>query len=236
MAALVHCDWPTKADPHPSAFPGMIWGTNYNRLFSETVFTLFFAGRVFAPKCIIDGKNIQDYLQEHFLNAVGALAKKISDAGGLYESCVIGWDSMNEPGEGLIGQRDIGSVPKDRQLKKGPTASPIQGMKLGMGEKQELDVWDFGGLGPKKSGTQVVDPKGRKVWLAAEEEESRGGGKWGWKRGKEWEMGTCSTSNPSLLSLADVQSGLNMVFGTSRPARYSSQITSIPTTPTHHAK
>jgi hypothetical protein len=149
---------------------------------------------------------------------------------------VIGWDSMNEPGEGLIGQRDIGSVPKDRQLKKGPTASPIQGMKLGMGEKQELDVWDFGGLGPKKSGTQVIDPQGRKVWLAAEEEESRGGGKWGWKRGEEWEMGTCSMSHQTLSSIADIQSGLNMEFGTSRLALYSNQITSISITPTHHAK
>jgi len=214
----------------------MIWGTNYNRLFSETVFTLFFGGKVFAPKCVIDGKNIQDYLQEHFLNSVGALAKRIADAGGLYESCVIGWDSMNEPGEGLIGQKEIGIVPKDRQLKKGPTASSIQGMKLGMGEKQELDVWDFGGLGPKKSGTQIVDPKGRKVWLSAEEEETRGGGKWGWKRGEEWEMGTCSMSHQSLLSIADVQFGHNMEFGMSRLALYYDQTTSIPTTPTHHVK
>jgi hypothetical protein len=171
----------------------MIWGTNYTRLLSETVFTLFFGGKIFAPKCTIDNKNIQDYLQEHFLNAVGALGKRISDAGELYDSCVIGWDSMNEPGEGLIGQRDIGVVPSDRQLKKGNTASPIQGMRLGMGQKQEVDVWDFGGLGPKKNGTKVIDPQGRKLWLSAEDEATRGGGKWGWKRGEEWEMGMCST-------------------------------------------
>jgi hypothetical protein len=61
-----------------------------------------------------------------------------------------------------------------------------------MGQKQEVDVWDFGALGPKKNGTKVIDPKGRKLWLSAKEEETRGGGKWGWKRGQEWEMGTCS--------------------------------------------
>lgn len=190
--ALVHCDYPTSDDPHPAQFPGMIWGTNYTRAVCETIFTLFFGGKVFAPKCVIDGKNIQDWLQDHFIGAVAALAKRISDAGGLYDECVVGWDSMNEPGEGMIGQKDIGIVPADRQLKKGTTTSPIQGMRLGMGQKQEVVIWDFGALGPKQNGTQVIDPKGRRLWLSAADEQTRGGGKWGWKRGDEWEMGTCS--------------------------------------------
>jgi hypothetical protein len=234
-AALVHCDYPTAENPRPSSFPGMIWGTNYTRLVSETVFTLFFAGKTFAPKCIIDDINIQDYLQSHYFNAVGALAKKIKEAGGLYEECVIGWDSMNEPGEGLIGQKDVGVVPSDRQLKKGTTASPIQGMRLGMGQKQEVVVWDFGALGPKQSGTKVIDPKGQKLWLSQEDEATRGGGKWGWKRGKEWEMGTCSMSpiQTSFRNTTDIQSGLSTAYGTHLPETSSSTTTSASSPPTH---
>jgi len=45
------------------------------------------------------------------------LAVKIKEAGGLLEECVIGWDSINEPSEGLIGYTDIGSIPKTQALK-----------------------------------------------------------------------------------------------------------------------
>lgn len=94
-----------------------IWSTNYQRTVSQTIFTLFYGGRDFAPLCIIDGVNIQDYLQSHFNNAMVELAKKIRDAGDLLDECVIGWDSMNEPGEGLIGYLDIGVIPKTQALK-----------------------------------------------------------------------------------------------------------------------
>ena len=63
-AAIVH-----NIYPEPDDFPKMIWSTNYYRLAAATIFTLFFAGRDFAPKCIIDGQNIQDYLQGHFFRA-----------------------------------------------------------------------------------------------------------------------------------------------------------------------
>lgn len=173
----------------------MIWSTNYTRLLCQTVFTLFFAGKTFAPKCIIDDVNIQDYLQNHFIDAVGALAKRISEEPGLLDEVVIGWDSMNEPGEGMIGRQNLGVIPGDQRLKKGVSPTPFDGMKLGMGEPVEVDVFDFTQLGPKNAGKQILDPKGLRLWLKPDEEATRGGGKWGWKRGSEWKLGTCSMSS-----------------------------------------
>lgn len=97
--------------------PSQIWGTNYARLASQTVFTLFYGGRDFAPKCIIDGINIQDWLQNHHNDAMMRLADRIREAGDLLDECVIGWDSMNEPGEGMIGLQDLSSLPKSQALK-----------------------------------------------------------------------------------------------------------------------
>lgn len=54
-AAIVH----NTADD-PTAFPRMIWSTNYDRLAAATMFIMFFAGRHYTPKAILDGQNIQD--------------------------------------------------------------------------------------------------------------------------------------------------------------------------------
>ncbi|KAK6907104.1 hypothetical protein I203_101093 [Kwoniella mangroviensis CBS 8507] len=191
-SAYIHCEWPNAENPKPEEFPAMIWGTNYTRLAGQTIWTLFFAGKTFAPKCVIDGKNIQDYLQDHFIDAVGTLAKKISEeASDILDECVIGWDSVNEPGEGLIGHHDLSKIPDEQQLKKGPTPTPIEGMRLGEGRPQQVQIWNFGAMGPYRGGHELIDPKGRKLWLSKEDEEKRGGGKWGWTRGDSWEMGKC---------------------------------------------
>ncbi|KAL7419794.1 hypothetical protein Q5752_005710 [Cryptotrichosporon argae] len=186
--ALLHSCYPPE-DPAPARFPAMIWSTNYQRLVSQTVWTLFFAGKAYAPRCVIDGVNIQDWLQGHYLDAVGALAAAIPE--DLYDACVLGWDSLNEPGEGYIGTRDLAVVPADQPLKKGPTPTPFEGMRLGMGEAVEVPNWDFGALGPTKNGTVRLDPKGVRLWLSPGDEATRGGGKWGWKRDPQWQLGTC---------------------------------------------
>ncbi|KAE9405901.1 hypothetical protein BT96DRAFT_988144 [Gymnopus androsaceus JB14] len=93
------------------SLPAMIWSTNYGRLLFQTVFTMFFAGRDFLPKCILDGVNIQDYLQSHFIEPFGQLAGRIRDTSGLLEECVIGWDSINEAFEGFCGWEDVDANP-----------------------------------------------------------------------------------------------------------------------------
>ncbi|EHK97773.1 putative Uncharacterized glycosyl hydrolase [Glarea lozoyensis 74030] len=181
-AALVH-----NMYPEPEKFPKMIWSTNYTRYACQTIFTLFWAGRDFAPKCIIDGKNIQDYLQEHFVGACAHLAKRISEAGDLEDDIVIGWESMNEPNRGMVGYPDISVIPDEQKLKKGTSPTVWQAILTGSGRACELDTWDFGGMGPYKSGRALVDPQGETAYLPADYDESR----YGYKRDAGWKLGEC---------------------------------------------
>lgn len=176
----------------------MIWGTNYHRFASQTIFTLFFAGRDYAPLCIIDGVNIQDWLQRHFINACGVLADAIKAAGDLYDSCIIGWDSINEPGEGFLGLHDLNVIPAHQSLKKGTCPTPAQGIRLASGIPQTVENWAFGALGPKRDGYVTIDPAGRTVWADPGTEEDVGDGsgdhvneRWGWRRSASWPLGRC---------------------------------------------
>ncbi|TFK32596.1 glycoside hydrolase superfamily [Crucibulum laeve] len=201
QAAIIHSEYPLAHQPDPASLPAMVWSTNYGRLLSQTVFTLFFAGRDFAPECIIDDMNIQDWLQNHYIEAMGHLADRIRefDGGSLLEECVIGWDSLNEPFEGLCGWEDLNLTPvkQGSTLKKGTYPTPAQSLRLGMGQAQTVDNWSFGVFGPSRDGTVTIDPKGRKVWadVAEDQDGEQPDGrhpKWGWKRDvTKWPLGKC---------------------------------------------
>ena len=191
QAAFIQAEWPTAHDPDPSDFPDMLWATNYTRLAAATLSVLFFAGKHFAPRCIIDGVNIQDWLQSHYLNACRQLLQKVVDAGDLVEECVIGWDSINEPNQTYIGLQSISSIPDSWRLKKGPMPTPIQSFRLGAGQAQTVENWVFGAMGPKRSGSVTVDPNGTLAWLTEDEDRLQGGSKWGWNRDDAWPLGQC---------------------------------------------
>lgn len=178
---------------NPNDKPKMLWSSNYTRLAASTLFTLFFAGKTFAPKCIINGVNIQDYLESHFINACRHFARRIhaeTEGEGLNDS-IIGWESMNEPGHGYIGNEDISEIPKCQQVKLYTVPTGAQGMALGSGIPQTMPRYEFGSMGPKIVESQVkVDPKGAKVWLL-ENKRSKLDEHYGWKRGPEWEAGRC---------------------------------------------
>lgn len=188
----------------------MIWSTNYGRLASQTLFTLFFAGREFAPKCVIDGQNIQDYLQSHFITAFGQLADRIRDAGDLLEECVIGWDSVNEPYEGFCGYADLNTVPTKQgsTLKKGSFPTPAQSLRLGVGRAQTVDNWKFTTMGPKRDGTVTIDPQGQQMWANPESEVGGVHLKWGWRRDPGWKLGTCIWA---LHGVWDIESGAVLI-------------------------
>lgn len=173
--------------PEPSKFPKMIWSTNYVRLVCQTMFTLFWAGRDFAPKAIIDGKHIQDFLQEHFIAACKHLATRIHEAGDLENDVIIGWESINEPNRGLVGIQDISVIPPEQQLQLGTSPTAFQGMMTGVGHPCEITTWAFGNFGPHQTGRELVDPKGKTAWL----QDSHYDAVYGWKRDPQWKLGEC---------------------------------------------
>lgn len=182
QAAVVHNTW-----SDPAKFPKMLWPTNYTRLATQVTFTLFFAGRDFAPNAIIDGKNIQDYLTDHFIAACAHLAQRIHDAGGLEDDCIIGWETMNEPHRGLVGWEDLDALPEELKMRKGTCPTPWQAMLTGAGRAVEIDVYDFSTFGPYKSGRELVDPEGVSAWLQPNWDDTR----YGWKRDPGWKLGQC---------------------------------------------
>ncbi|KAJ5311997.1 hypothetical protein N7508_002827 [Penicillium antarcticum] len=178
-AALSH-----HTSENPADFPKMLWCTNYTRLACQTMFTLFWAGRDFAPKAVIDGMNIQDFLQGHFIAACKYLAQKIHDAGGLEHDVVIGWESLNEPHKGLVGIQDISKVPQEQHLQLGTSPTAFQGMLLGVGRGCEVMTWRFGRFGPRRTGKKLINPS-KSVWLQSECSQ------YGWKRDPGWKLGEC---------------------------------------------
>jgi hypothetical protein len=137
------------------AFPKMIWPTNYFKLACATMFTLFWAGKRFAPQLMVDANvgaaksgekrkekvNIQTFLQTHYINAMGELLKRLI---GLDN--IVGIGTMNEPSSGYINVADLsrgfgqspGSVDDtdneaSMELKYGLAPTPFQGMCLGEG-------------------------------------------------------------------------------------------------------
>ena len=145
-----------KGDP----FPRMIWPTNYHKLATATMFTLFFGGNDFAPHSRIDSMNMQDYLQSHYINAIKQVALKLK---GLPN--VIGFDVLNEPSAGYIGMRDLNAY---GLLKNGIMPTPFEGMALGGGHSLEVDIYEFALTGPKVVGKELMNAHRFSAWKGAD--------------------------------------------------------------------
>lgn len=142
---------------HGDPFPRMVWPTNYGKLGAATMFTLFFAGQTFAPDLKIDGVNIQEYLQSHYLNAMRQVARRLH---GLPN--VVGWDAINEPGSGWIGMADLNTLAGVVAFGASPTA--YQAMVAGAGYPQEVAVSMMGTNGIEEIDRTTINPDGVSVW------------------------------------------------------------------------
>ncbi|GEQ71957.1 hypothetical protein JCM33374_g5643 [Metschnikowia sp. JCM 33374] len=192
-AAILHnsdkFDYKTRNDAQ--TYPKMLWTSNYKRLASLTMFTLFFSGSTYFPHLKINGMNIQNFLQSHHLNSLSHLWKAVVERlPEMFENgSMLGFESLNEPNSGLIGSPDLSTIPSSQHLRIGTTPTVYDCFRLGMGFPVEVDNFKIAITGPQKEGRVVVDPKGLCAWLSPEEAVTIDD-KYGWKR-SGWNLGKC---------------------------------------------
>ena len=138
--------------------PPMTWPTNYTKLASATMFTLFFGGNDFAPKTKIDNVNVQDYLQQHYIDAFSTLAKSLKESPN-----VIGFEVMNEPHPGWIGQDSLSNYMRF-PLRNMATPTPSEAMALGAGYTRTVANWEVGLVGLKEIGKITVNAESKNAW------------------------------------------------------------------------
>ena len=151
-AATVH---QTHGDP----FPRMVWLTNYGKLATATMFTLFFGGNDFAPRTFIEGEPVQDFLQRHYIGAMTTLAERLR---GLPN--IIGYGTMNEPSAGYIGVSGPDATPNG-DFKQGAAPDLLQSMVLGAGYSQRVEAWHTGLTGVRRRGVFETNPGEADAWL-----------------------------------------------------------------------
>ncbi|MCX8013169.1 MAG: glycoside hydrolase family 5 protein, partial [Rectinema sp.] len=141
-----------------AAYPQMQWFSNHLRLGCATMFTLFFAGDDYAPGIEAEGVPIQRFLQHHYIEALVQLARRLSG----YTN-VIGFGSMNEPGEGFVGIADI-RAPRSDLLLPGLAPSPWEAMQAGEGLETEAGRIDIRGLRLAHVGRERLGTPGVRAW------------------------------------------------------------------------
>ncbi|KAI9152402.1 hypothetical protein H9P43_009192 [Blastocladiella emersonii ATCC 22665] len=182
-AAMCHAEWMARhpeANGDPSAYPKMIWQTNYYKLAAATMFTLFFGGDAFAPRLTVDDGDgerysVQAFLQFHFIHAMLFVARRVHAAGltNLASApptqllpAVLGWDTFNEPNQGWIGCPDLSALLPWQSLRNGATPTPIQALRAGAGYTVTgVAQFRIAWCGPVPDGSTTLNPAGRTAWL-----------------------------------------------------------------------
>jgi len=149
-------------------YPQMIWPTDHYRLATGTMNTLFFGGRTFAPEIQIEGQNVQDYLQGHYIASMKEVATVLAG-----EPNVLGYDTLNEPHTGMLGWQDlrIGGF-----IRHGWYQTWFQSMQLGEGFPQTVDVYDPPML---YNHTETLNKHAVRAWKDGEKCVWRRAGVWG---------------------------------------------------------
>ena len=149
-----------KSRKHPDGdpFPKMIWPSNYNRYAAFTMFSLFFAGLEYAPQVQIDGANVQDWLQDHYIAAFKHAQRRLKNC-----QCVKGWGVMNEPHPGLTGLTNLESA-ENVMIPIGPRPSPWQSIRAASGYTVEVPVYSRASAGRRISHYEILNPDGVSIF------------------------------------------------------------------------
>lgn len=129
-SAVLHQHW-TDGE-----MPKMLWTTNYWKLATATMFTLFFAGSDYAPRITALNTTIpiQDFLQGQYLDFLDVVARTVKDCPN-----VLGFGTMNEPSNGFVGVEDLTKV--HSPTLHGHVLSGFDSMRLGSGESVNVSYF-----------------------------------------------------------------------------------------------
>ncbi|TMW57088.1 hypothetical protein Poli38472_003013 [Pythium oligandrum] len=197
-------------------FPKMIWPTNYFKYACATMFTLFYAGGRFAPSCYVNGVQVQEFLQSHYINAMTELARVLV---GLPN--IVGFGSMNEPSCGLIGVEDLSQCFQKTELRYELAPSPFQGMCLAEGIPQTVGSWSNGikqHVFGRPDKMVRVDPQGKRAY--------KDGHRCVWLQEGVWSMdaqGNATLHKPNYFSAVNFDRDFYVPFA----RRYIEQIRSV---------
>jgi hypothetical protein len=182
------CAWSMQYayDPEdPSSYPDQYWSQNKFRLPCATMFTLFFGGNTFAPHCTIEGIKVQEYLQQHYVNAFNQLALKVKGNPNL-----VGISPINEPYQGWIGYHtDFSNFPGLNES-LGYAMTPFDAMCLGSGKPRTIGFRAIKRFGIKEIRKDILNPNKISCWLDGVEPI--------WKKEGVW--GSDSENNPIILN------------------------------------
>lgn len=158
----------------------MSWSQNARRPANGLMWTLFFAGRDFAPGFEIEGRNVQDYMLEHYLGAQREVARRICDLPN-----VLGFDSLNEPAQGWIGQslsyrhlRATEAHPSKPM--PGLAWSPIDGLAVSHGLTRTIPMLEFDpaimSAVPRRD--ETINPDRISIWISGRRDPFQDAGAW----------------------------------------------------------
>ncbi|KAF9196911.1 hypothetical protein BGZ50_004498 [Haplosporangium sp. Z 11] len=158
-AAYVHNTNQCQGDSPP-----MVWPTNYTKLAASTMFTLFWAGDVFAPNKMYQGESIQQFLQNRYLECYHHLARRL-----VHLDAVVGYEVMNEPHPGYVGLKNLKRYDFNSNLFFGDSPSALESFALGDGMALPIEVWvKSWPLPTKKERTRIINSEKESAWLDGE--------------------------------------------------------------------
>jgi hypothetical protein len=171
-------------------YPTMSWAQNTRRPANGVMWTLFFAGRDFAPATMIDGVNVQDYMQDHYLACQREIAIRVRDLPN-----VLGFDTLNEPADGWIGQalsyRHVAeSDEHPERLMPGLAWSPLDGLLVSHGISRlipNLGI-DFAERKIAPKGERTINPHRISIWLEGRTDPFQEAGAWRLNRDGSYEV------------------------------------------------
>ncbi|TFG00943.1 MAG: hypothetical protein EU542_07580, partial [Promethearchaeota archaeon] len=162
---------------YPDYYNHLDWSQNYYRFATSTMFTLFFGGNDFAPGITVEGEPIQDYLQNHYCNALKEVAKIAQNM-----KHVLGFDIFNEPNNGFIGIKDLSiSLEKTGGLQ----ISPYESMITASGYTLDLPVKEIKGFRLKEKELKTINKNKTSCWLPNKEDIWKKMGIWKEERKNE---------------------------------------------------